>query len=198
MKVDLPNLLPRFFATPFLPTLMVVVGAMVFAPHPAYARLNVGEKFGPWSFSCTAVGVDKTRCGLVQVLTIKETGKNIVKVILGYLGKNNELVLIIHTPMNIFLDTGVLVKVDQGKQFKTALQRCQPQACIAALQVKPEFFTELTTGTSLKIGFVLWSEKKIPFIIPVPLKGIAEGMAKIKQETVPVLPQDGKEPDLML
>ncbi|MBF0420720.1 MAG: invasion associated locus B family protein [Magnetococcales bacterium] len=182
----------------FLLTLLAAGGLLACLASTAHAGLNVGDKFGSWSFSCTAVGVDKTRCGMVQVVAAQKTGKNIVKVVVGYLGKNNELVLIVHTPMNIFLDTSVLVKVDQGKQIKMALQRCQPEACIAALQIKPEFFKELSSGSALKVGFVLWSDKKVPVIVPVPLTGLAEGMAKIKKETVPVIPQDGKEPDLML
>ncbi len=162
------------------------------------AQLTVGDKFGVWSFSCTALGVDKTRCGLVQVVKSPSTEKNIIKVVFGYLGKNGEPALIIHTPMNIFLDTGVLIKVDQGKQLKMNMQRCRPEGCIAAMHVKPEFFKELSSGATLKVGFILWNEKKIPVIVPVTLSGLADGMARIKKETAPALPKEGEETDLML
>ncbi|MBF0131970.1 MAG: invasion associated locus B family protein [Magnetococcales bacterium] len=164
----------------------------------AQAELTVGDKFGAWSFSCTAIGVDKTRCGLAQVVTSPNTGKNIVKVIFGQFGKNGEPALIIHTPINIFLDTSVLVKVDQGKQLKMRLQRCRPEGCIAALHAKPDFLKELATGTALKVGFVLWDKQKIPVVIPVPLNGIAIGMDKLKKESIPTFPKEGEETDLML
>lgn len=175
-------------------TVLLLVGWVA----QASAELVVGDKFGSWSFSCTALGVDKTRCGLVQTVALAGTGKNIIKVTLGYLGKKSELALIVQTPMNIFLDASVVVSVDQGKQTKMSMQRCQPEGCAAAMQVKPDFLRELSSGSMLKVGFVLWSSKKVPVLVPVSLIGLMDGVAKIKRESVPVLPKDGVEGDLLL
>lgn len=145
----------------------------------AAAEPRVGERFSDWTFDCTAISANVNKCVLTQTLlaTTDSTGNQgrVLKLTLGQLGTEGELVLLALAPLGIYIPAGVAGKVDQDEQFPMILQSCTERGCEAAVQVGPELLQSMKAGENLLIGFNAQSDGKT-ITVPASLKGLTAGL----------------------
>ena len=146
------------------------------------AAQKVGEKFGSWTFQCTAVEANKTRCALMQELMLKvgdQPRRRLLRASLTPIA--NGFLLETLLPLGIEIPQGTTVKVDQGKLTRMTLQRCVKTGCVATMNVTGSMLTAFKKGQNLEVTFFARSPEGLkPVKVPVSLKGVSEGLSQLK------------------
>ena len=118
-----------------------------------HAQRNVGDRFGDWTYICKALSKKKTVCALTQTRVDPRTKQRVLEVTLRKLGESGKLALLVAAPLGIHLATGMIGKVDQGKQFTFIWQSCTKQGCTAAVEVNDKLRWTMKAGKQLLIAF---------------------------------------------
>ncbi|MBF0193997.1 MAG: invasion associated locus B family protein [Magnetococcales bacterium] len=170
----------------FLGINMVVLGLLVyialFIPTMGFTAPQVGDKFGSWTFSCKALGPSNTKCGLTQSIVSRSSRKLILRANLGFIGKKGELLLVLRTPLNLYLKAGVMVKVDSGPKRNMILHQCKKSGCVAMYNVSQSFRNELILGNKLLVKFKLILKEGIVGIpVKINLNGVQKGINELEK-----------------
>jgi invasion protein IalB len=153
----------------------VFLGLQVGAGHAA----DVGQKFGNWVHECEAVASNKTSCFLSYTHVIKKTNRRFLTLLVGKFGPKNESGLIVFLPLGIYLPSGVVANIDNGKKFNLTVQQCIAGGCRATIALTKKRLKSLRAGQQLSIEFRMNLENE-PIIIGSSLKGITKGLQAIK------------------
>lgn len=156
-----------------------ICASIVCLPGAAgHAEPKVGDRIGDWTFQCRAVSANKNVCSLNQTLVDKETRQPRLALTLRRIGSDRKLALFVMAPLGVFLAAGIAGKVDEGKQFDFAWQRCTRQGCQAAAIVDAELEGALKAGARLRVAFKL--QPSAEFITyAASLKGVTQGLTAI-------------------
>jgi len=141
----------------------------------AQAQPKVGDSVGDWVFNCRALSANQTQCALNQTIVETKTNRQILRLTLQKLGKEQKLALIVGVPLGVYLAAGIGGRVDDGKQFNFIWQSCTKGGCQAALGLDKPLKKALQTGKKLFIGFKLRSDSKT-FTVAASLKGVTSGL----------------------
>jgi invasion protein IalB len=172
----------------FLTIRIVLLGILcLFLLNPVIASSapKVGDRFGNWTFACMAIGPDKTKCGLTQDITSRNSRKLILKATLGYIGKGGELVLLFRTPLNLYLPTGVVINIDSGRERPMMLQQCKKNGCIAAARISQSFQEELFSGSRMLVKFkIILKEGIIGIPVKINLSSTRKGILALEKSRI--------------
>ena len=118
-----------------------------------HGQPNMGDRIGDWTFQCKALSKAQTVCALTQTIVNARTNERVLRVILRKLGESGNLALIVVAPLGIHLATGMVGKVDKGKQFTFVWQSCTNQGCSAAVEVDDTLGWTMKAGKQLLIAY---------------------------------------------
>ena len=132
-----------------------------------------------WSSQCSAVGrSEKLDCTVVQRLFVKDTGQLIGSVTVRVPADAKEPMMMIQTPVGLFLPAGVSIDVDDKNQQQLELQTCDANGCYAGSTVSDDLLKSMLKGKQFNIKFQSLKKKQID--LRVSLAGFAAAYDRIK------------------
>jgi invasion protein IalB len=141
----------------------------------AYGQSANGQVFEDWVTVCKPLPDGSERCRLEQNLTTKDTNQLVLRIILGYLGTNKELVLGANVPLGVDIPFGVVAKIDENPEFRLKMLQCIPDGCEAGQAIPDILASQLKAGSVIRIAYRKTNEKN-PQVIPGSLKGVTRGL----------------------
>jgi invasion protein IalB len=140
----------------------------------ALAAPQDGAEFGDWKASCKA-GDDELPggCHIFQHIKVKESGKTLLHVAVGYRKDSSEPFAMFTLPLGIALPPGLLFKVAEGEPQKLVVAICVQQGCQAPLKLSGELLAAMKGAEQATLTFVGPDAKA--YNIPVSLKGFGKG-----------------------
>jgi invasion protein IalB len=132
-----------------------------------------------WSSTCSAVGRGVALdCAAEQRLVVSETGQLIGSISVRVPGKTRSPVMMIQTPVGLFLPAGVKIDVDGTNELQLELQTCDGSGCYAGSAVSDSLLTSMRQGRTLNIRFQNLTKKSID--MQISLIGFTAAYNKIK------------------
>ncbi len=137
------------------------------------------QSFGEWGLACQALGPGQTRCALFQ--RVLRDGNTLVleAQVLG-LETGADQALAITTPLGVWLEAGVTIRIDGGEAVSQSFQTCATRGCIARFEA-PELLSQLDAGSEVAITYATGREETQRVSLTLSLIGIREGVAAIRQ-----------------
>jgi|SRR5579864_373600 len=87
-------------------------------------------------------------------------------------------VLMVQTPLGVFLPGGLQMQVDDGKAVDLPLQMCDGSGCYAGTPLTDQFSEQLQRGTLLHLSFQNMAHAKLDVTMPLAGFGSAYGAIK--------------------
>jgi invasion protein IalB len=164
-----------------IPAMAIFSAAVLALSSPAVAAsIKTGDTSGDWTYVCPEVNGKTTTCQLVQtqLMENKEDGKKgrLLQLTLS-LQPDKSVLMHALLPLGISIPTGVAYNIDNGEQSPLMLQRCTGVGCEAIAIIPADKVTQLKKGNEMKVGFRAGTQT---LIIPVSLKGVTDGLGKLK------------------
>lgn len=150
------------------------------AALPALATPQAGEVFGDWAVECEPAPDGESHCFLSQSQLMTETKARLLKASIGYLGANQEAMLVLVLPLGVDLPAGAAVKVDDGPQIPLAYQQCVQDGCISVLALDDATLASLRQATRIQIGLMPFGSGQT-MTAPLSPDGLARGMDALRQ-----------------
>ncbi len=135
-------------------------------------------QFGDWSYQCKQKGKVK-RCVLVQNPKLKN-GQQILTLIITKAPETGKIWLIAHTPLGVYLPTGLVFSIDGGVKQSIPFRICTPQGCEANVVMSKGLVQDIKTGIQMKVGFKD-GRKYQEIVIDVSLLGLTNAIAKLNK-----------------
>jgi invasion protein IalB len=141
---------------------------------PAEAKPEHGQTFKNWTARCElAAGASVERCFIFQNLVLKESGRRLVHVAVGYLAANGQPAAVVTLPLGISLPPGAAISVDGGDPVDIVIERCDSNGCIGALALDAGLIAALKRGREARISFHDGARRRVA--VPVSLLGFTAG-----------------------
>ena len=141
---------------------------------PAAANPRHGQTFKNWTARCEqAPGSAVEHCFIFQNLVLKESGKRVVNMAVGYLAANGQPAAVITLPLGISLPPGASISVDGAAPQAFSIERCDNNGCVGALALSETLVAQLKRGREARISFHDASRRRIA--VPVSLLGFTAG-----------------------
>lgn len=151
------------------------------APPAAVARKGPPPKqFQDWVVICPEPAANTTAvCQAAQKVTIKESGKQLMQVVVGFPAGDDKAIAVFFLPLGMLLPQGAKLVIGDVEIGRLAVQRCEPGGCIAPLQLTDDVLGKLTGSAAGKIVVTNAEGKNID--IPLSLKGFSAAYADLKK-----------------
>lgn len=148
--------------------------AALIVADTAAANPSHGQNFRNWTARCEAApGSAVERCFIFQNLVLKESGKRVVHMAVGYLAADGKPVAVITMPLGISLPLGATVSVDGGAPEDIVIERCDANGCVGTVRLSEAMVGELKRGREARITFHDSARRRIA--VPVSLMGFTAG-----------------------
>ena len=159
------------------PFLLTCLAALLAMPA-ARANPEHGQKFRNWTARCeSAPSTTVERCFIFQNLVLKESGKRLVHMAVGYLAANGQAAAVVTLPLGISLPPGATISVDGGEPVDIVIQRCNTNGCVGVLALGERLIADLKKGREARIGFHDGTRQRIA--VPVSLLGFTAGFESL-------------------
>ena len=113
-----------------------------------------------WFVKCDyQVKSDSRRCELTTLMVPPKKGQGLavaLTIVTG--GKDTPPVVIVRTPLNLLLSSGVVMKVDQRPVGKLAYRSCNERGCIVPFSLKGTVLDSLVKGAEVEFDLQDLSE----------------------------------------
>jgi len=153
---------------------LVLLAALSMAGS-AQAKPQHGQTFKDWTTRCEQTpGTSVERCFIFQNLVLKESGRRLVHMAVGYLAANGQAAAIITMPLGISLPAGASISVDGGPPRKIIIERCDASGCVGTLALSDRLIADLKRGREARISFHDGSGRRIA--VPLSLLGFTAGI----------------------
>ena len=156
-----------------VPVIVTCIAALL-ATLSARANPEHGQKFRNWTARCESVpGTTLERCFIFQNLVLKDSGKRLVHVAVGYLAANGQAAAVVTLPLGISLPPGAAISVDGGEPVDFVIERCDTDGCVGALALGDELIADMKRGRQAHVSFHDGTRRRIA--VPVSLLGFTAG-----------------------
>ena len=143
------------------------------------AKPEHGQTFKDWTARCEqAPGANLERCFIFQNLVLKESGKRLVHMAVGYLAANGQAAAVITMPLGISLPPGASISVDGGAPRSIVIERCDSDGCVGAVTLSEQLVSDLKRGREARISFHDGTRRRIA--VPVSLLGFTAGFNSLQ------------------
>lgn len=140
----------------------------------------VQKQFQDWVVICQEPDKGgKKICQAAQKITIKESGKQLMQVLVGYPPDADKPIAVFFLPLGMLLPQGAKLIIGEVELGRLAIQRCEPNGCIAPLQLTDDIMGKLKTGTAGKVVVTNAEGKNLD--IPLSLKGFSAAVTELKK-----------------
>lgn len=140
----------------------------------ASANPQHGQTFKNWSARCEpAPGSTIERCFIFQNLVLKDSGKRLVHMAVGYLAADGRPAAVITLPLGISLPLGATISVDGGAPEEIHIERCDAGGCVGTVALSDGFVVALKRGREARVTFHDGARRRIA--VPISLLGFTAG-----------------------
>ncbi|KUJ72360.1 invasion associated locus B family protein [Thiomicrospira sp. WB1] len=164
--------------------LMLVHPAWSQNPLPASNAGNQGnppqsQQHGDWLEVCVQQN-GQTRCQAQQTLQRKtqQGAMRMLQVTVSQDAQGN-LGLQLITPLGVNVASGLLLKVDEGKEYQIPFLTCLQDGCLGIHKLDAALLGAMKAGNTAKVAFRPFNQKK-PLVINVSLKGFTAAIQKVE------------------
>ncbi|MDX1435089.1 MAG: invasion associated locus B family protein, partial [Gammaproteobacteria bacterium] len=120
--------------------------ACVCASGVAGAAPEHGRSFQDWTVRCEQPAGGGDRCFIFQNLVLKDTGERLVHVAVGHLTADGRAAAVVTLPLGISLPPGAAISIDDGEPVRFAIERCDANGCIGALELGERMVAAMKRG----------------------------------------------------
>ncbi|WP_423824092.1 invasion associated locus B family protein [Salinisphaera sp. SPP-AMP-43] len=106
-----------------------------------------------WEVRCPKSG-NQSECEMTQLVKSPDTGKPIMRVVMGYPPQINTPAMIVILPLGTRLAPGVQLSVDGDQARRFPFQICLQQGCRADFPIKNQLLSKLKGGRTAAITIV--------------------------------------------
>jgi invasion protein IalB len=135
----------------------------------------------PWGSRCVALTRESALdCLVEQKLIVANTGQLLGAVTIRIPNDTKQPVLMIQTPIGLYLPAGVTVDVDGADRlkFKFQLQTCDANGCYVGSPMPKGLLDRMEKGQKLNVVFQ--NLQKQPITMSMALAGFAEAYQKVR------------------
>ena len=159
---------------------VLALGGFLLAPIAA-AAAGDGAQHGDWELVCKEPaqpeaalpeGPQPAACRLQQAQAVNG-GKDVV-FLFNIVRQGRQHVAIVSTPLNVYLPTGLELRIDGGQPRRVAFETCNVSGCHAGFALNGQLLAALRKGKALVVGLKDTKATAIP--VNVSLKGISAGI----------------------
>lgn len=118
-------------------------------------------------------------CEMVQVFTIRETGKQLARLAIGKPNAESGLTAVLHLPIGVFLGNAPILKLGATDAVDGQFVRCLPAFCVAKFNVTADMIKAVTEKSTSELIYVGAAGKQIKVIMSG--KGFQDAFAAIQK-----------------
>ncbi len=159
----------------FLMSLLIIVMPMLAASEEAKKPELTKETIGSWVVIC--LKEDPSRCEIVQQLSRKDNGQQLVRMGIAKVGEKKQLLATAILPLGIALDKSVSIGVDENAGKAMPVKTCTPAGCIATFAPQDADIKQMKKGKNMKLKFATANGQ--PIELELSLKGFTKAYGKI-------------------
>jgi len=160
---------PRFSGL----TLLLSLG-LLLSSWPAAADDFI---YKDWQMACEHSDRGQQVCHIAQRLSLKDSGKTVLIVQVGYLPGGTQPVALLQVPLGVSLPPGLMLQVDTGKIYRWPYESCDTTGCAVTVSLGDELVQALRVG---KTAYVIMAERNRQGLrVPVSLLGFNAGLAAL-------------------
>jgi invasion protein IalB len=119
---------------------------------------TTNKQFQDWTYQCSGVGLKDEQCFIMQNIFTQESGKRLLRVVVGYLEPDDSLRLFLTTPLDIYLPAGIVFNIVRmgkgGEEYKIPIHVCMPGGCRAFIPLDKNLIWAMKKGSQAKVAFV--------------------------------------------
>lgn len=156
----------------------LAAAALLFTSLPAAAQSATERTFQNWVVRCDTPAKGETRCRLVQVVRLKDSGQRLVQVGVSRVEGADAPVASVLLPLGIYLPAGLTLQVDENEALRAPIEQCGRGGCEARLQLTEALLEQMKAGKSVKYTFQNMQRKDVS--IPAPLAGFTRAIGELK------------------
>ncbi|MGE3226117.1 MAG: invasion associated locus B family protein [Parvibaculaceae bacterium] len=133
----------------------------------------------PWTSTCTSPGRGlAAECALQQRAILNKTRRVIGMITIRVPSETKRPVMMIQTPLGLFLPAGVDVDVDGDMAQNYPFQSCNGNGCYVGFPIPDKLLARMFKGGRLNVSFQYVSRKRLT--LPMSLVGFSEAYDRIK------------------
>lgn len=137
------------------------------------------KKTIPWTSTCTSPGRGlAAECVLQQRAFLNKTRRVIGMITIRVPSETKKPVMMIQTPIGLFLPAGVNIDVDGDMAQNYPFQSCNRNGCYAGFPIPDELLARMFTGGRFNVSFQYVNKKSLT--LPMSLVGFSEVYERIK------------------
>jgi invasion protein IalB len=137
-------------------TAAILFGAIATMAFAVVASAVASDKLGrvahgDWERRCEPLPDDHGKgptnsCYLVQIVPDESSGAEVMRAIIGYGPGREQALAVFILPLNVFLPSGVVIRVDDNTPLMAAFQLCSANGCRAVLPLDEGTLDALRSG----------------------------------------------------
>ena len=143
----------------------------------AATALQTGDRFKDWTVRCEKPAEDAPEACFIYQTLVNEKQEPVLQMVVGYLGRNAQPVVVFTAPLGVALRAGVGVKVDQADMFNLPYERCGPQGCIAGGPLSDQHILAFKNGVKSQI---VLHDGRQPVSLEISLSGFTAGFNALR------------------
>ena len=137
--------------------------------------------FGDWRYDCEQQTTGVTpRCFIVQAITRPES-KNPLFVWRITRRNNGEYVSTVQTPTNVLMEKGLVITVDDDRNYPIPFEQCYPDGCLSEASLAPDFLDIMMGAHSLSVIVYTLNGKGVRIVFGT--EGLARAMSVLADPT---------------
>ena len=150
-------------------------------------RFSAGESLAPseerqegdWTLTCFGTGVGRT-CGMTQAV-LNQEGTNVAQVEMFRLpdNPNFEFGAIVVTPLETWLEPGLILRIDNGDVHRYPYRYCFDQGCVVQLGLTGEQIDAMRLGLIVHLRIFKESFPDDPVDLQLSLAGFTKSMDEL-------------------
>jgi invasion protein IalB len=163
---------------------LLACGIVLAAAAPAAAQTASGQTFRDWRLDCEQVPQqERTVCYIhhefVPSAPEGQPRRPAAAVVVGYLGPQSELALILKVPPVAKQDVGLGLKIDEREPVAFPIQECDEGSCTAAIRMTDDLLNQFRAGVRGVLAFIGPENQQIN--MPISLLGFSSALSALNQ-----------------
>jgi len=150
----------------------------IFSFFPANAQNPHAKTFGDWKIRCNSATGAPSKCQMFQNVAVKESGRTIMQMIVGYIDDVPSPVGVITLPLGVYLPMGLTIQIDKGQTYKMGFENCSANGCRVRFSIEDALLGTFKSGNTANVTSYNMARK--PVLIPISLKGFTAALGQLR------------------
>lgn len=130
-----------------------------------------------WTVRCQEEDKAREHCEVFQRLIVKETGARVAEFAIGFPENKDVARGVVVLPLGMLLQSGVEMKIDEGKPFAFKVRYCTQAGCFAYVNLDKALLDLMRNGMAANFMFKAADGKDVN--LKMPLSGFGKALKEI-------------------